>query len=148
MVDIWQFQRRVARRLLLWAGLSMFVGFGMWLDTQRPLRATGMQFFVWGLIDALIALGGQRAAAQRRRSLPDPYAPPVVQQERRNLRRLLWINAGLDVGYITGALWLMRRKDDRDGTWRGHGRGVLVQGAFLWLFDVWHALRLRERGQR
>jgi hypothetical protein len=45
---------------------------------------------------------------------------------------LLRFNAGLDVLYIVVALGLLSR---RKATVRGFGFGVLVQGAFLLLFD-------------
>lgn len=72
-------------------------------------------------------------------ALPDPQAPAVEAQERRNLRRLLWLNAGLDVLYVLGGLLLQRRQH-----WRGHGWGIIIQGSFLFLFDLYHALILAE----
>ena len=67
-------------------------------------------------------------------------------EQARKLRRLLWLNAALDVGYVAGGWWFAHRfngaQGERDRSVRGHGYGIILQGAFLFLFDVIHALRL------
>lgn len=141
MRTIWQFQETVSRRLLGWSIFSLFSGFGLWLDVQPTLRAIGVQFLTWGAIDGLLAVFGRRAARRKQAALPDPLDPAVTEPEARNLQRLLWINSGLDVIYLLVGALLYRRGNDARAAWRGHGIGVLVQGGFLLLFDVFHALR-------
>ncbi|MCB9114630.1 MAG: hypothetical protein H6639_06730 [Caldilineaceae bacterium] len=72
------------------------------------------------------------------------YAPAEAATDLRNLRRLLWFNAGLDVLYVAGGLALFRRADE---TQRGHGAGIVLQGLFLFKFDAIHAF-LAERVQK
>ncbi len=105
-------------------------------------RAFGWQALVWGAIDGLIALAGARALrGQRRRGeIGDPERAPA---ERRRLRRLLLVNAWLDVGYVLVGMALLRFWSSDAGT--GHGWGIVVQGAFLLGFDTWHAWRLRDQ---
>ena len=140
-MDIWAFQRKVTRRLLSWSILSIVLGFPMWLDSYRPIKNLGMQFLTWGGIDAMIALFGQRSSEKRQAKLDDPYAPDVVANETKKLRRILWLNTFLDVGYMAGGGWMLAQDEE---TRRGHGVGVLIQGGFLFFFDLWHALRLRK----
>lgn len=121
----------LTRRLLGWSILSILAGFPLWLDTHRPIKNIGTQFMAWGAIDGLIALFGARSA-EKRQSTANPAA------ETRKLRRILWLNTGLDVGYMLGAAWLMSKDDEEK---RGMGFGILVQGGFLFLFDLWHAIR-------
>jgi hypothetical protein len=74
----------------------------------------------------------------------DPAVDAAVDAARsaRRLSRLLWFNALLDVGYMAGGAWLVRTKGRTDPAWRGHGWGIVVQGAFLFVFDLAHALRV------
>ena len=106
-MDVWKLQAAIVRRLLIWSGLSV-VG-GIVLSFVDPFwHGVGLQAIVWGVIDAAIALGGKWAAGRRRAGMADPTAPQVVAREATNLRRLLWINAGLDVLYAAGGVTLAR----------------------------------------
>lgn len=79
-----------------------------------------------GAVDGAIAYAGVRG--RRRRGLTPA----------RRLRRVLVLNAGLDVGYLAAGGWLVR-----DGRWRGDGAAVLVQGVFLLVLDSAAARALR-----
>lgn len=141
-MNIWQFQAMVTRRLLRWSVFSMVAGVLLSRRDDKFWRGVGTQFVGWGLIDAMIALFGRWQSRRRQAQLDDPLAPAHTQTERRNLSRMLWINAGLDVLYVLGGRELTRRPDDGDRSWRGHGWGIIVQGVFLFFFDVIHALRM------
>lgn len=138
--DIWSFQSRLTRRLLAWAAPSILLGALLLTGADPFLRGVGVQFVAWGAIDAVIALLGARAT-RRRAALPD--ADPG--REVRNLRRLLWINTALDVLYVAGGWLLWQTLGRADPFWAGNGFGILVQGGFLFFFDLYHALRLRGR---
>lgn len=127
------FGRTVSQRLLLWSALSMAGGALLWRRGGPFWRGFGIQAVGWGAIDALIAASGLRPGQQ-------PSPEPV--RAARKLRRLLWFNAALDVGYMAGGAWLARSKGRTDAQWRGQGWGIVVQGAFLFVFDVVHALRV------
>ncbi len=78
----------------------------------------------WGFVNGAIALIGLLNAET------SDYAA---------LRSTLWINAALDVLYVASGLYLLSRTEE---TWRGAGTAILVQGGFLLVFDVLHALIL------
>jgi hypothetical protein len=139
--SIWQFQKMLTRRLFVWSGVTIAAGLGMQPGGQF-WRAVGTQAIGWGAIDAIIAWFGQFSAQRKQARLPDPQSPTVVVKETRNLRRLLWVNTVLDVFYITGGLLLALTRGKTNRTWRGHGWGIIIQGGFLFLFDLYHALRL------
>jgi uncharacterized membrane protein YedE/YeeE len=128
-----RFGRTVSRRLLAWSVLSMVGGALLWRRAAPFWRGLGVQALGWGAIDALIAASGLR---------PGPQPAPEPVRAARNLRRLLWFNAALDVGYMAGGVWLARSKGRADANWRGQGWGIVVQGAFLFVFDVVHAWRV------
>jgi len=139
--DIWQFQAQLAEKLLAWGGASMAGGIAVLLSGDRFWRGFGSQCVGWGVIDALIAAFGLRGA-RTKADTPDAHTPERQTRERTTLRRILWINFGLDVGYITGGAALTQDKHDR--FLRGVGWGIVVQGSFLFVFDLLHALLLRE----
>lgn len=141
-MSIWRFQTALTHRLLAWSILSIISGALLALFRDGLLRGLGAQFIGWGFIDALIALGGQQAAQKRLAILPDPADPAVTAAETKNLRRLLAFNTGLDVLYILGGVWLERSKGKRNRLARGTGLGILIQGAFLFVFDLLHTIRL------
>jgi hypothetical protein len=133
-MNIWQFQAVVSKRLLQWGIFSCILGFFLRLG-GRFWKGLGNQFIAWGAIDAAIAIGGQIASNNRLDQFENPGKAEVKQKEAKSLGRLLWINAVLDVFYVLGGLWWSKRD-------KGNGLGVLLQGAFLLIFDVYHALKL------
>jgi hypothetical protein len=142
-MDIWQFQSKLTRRLLAWSALSIVAGVLMHFYPGRLVRGMAQQFVGWGLIDALIAIFGARAAERRASQLPDPLEDEITGAESRKLAKILWINTGLDLGYIAGGVALAATKGQKDPGWRGHGFGIIIQAGFLLIFDLFHALKIR-----
>ena len=134
---IWDFQDALTRRLLLWSALSIAAGAILLLAGDAFWRGFGLQAVVWGAIDAGIALFGRRASQKRQASAP-PGADTTAR-EARTLRRLLWINTGLDVLYVAGGLLLVSTRGQTDPFAAGTGWGIVLQGGFLFVFDLLHA---------
>ena len=131
-MNIWDYQRILTRRLIQWALISLGIG-GLLASGSRFWRGVGGQFIGWALVNLGIAWFGIRTSEDRRIALPDPLAPEVLDREAHNLRQLLWINTALDLLYVAGGRWLIRR--GKPGT----GWGIVIQGMFLFLFDLFHA---------
>lgn len=142
-MNIWQFQDRISKRLLRWSIVSIGAGLVMRLG-GKFWKNVGNQFIAWGAVDAGIAIGGQVAKRNRIDHMENPGVTEVLEKETENLGRALWVNAVLDVFYMLGAIMWMRR-DNGDGRARGNGFGVLIQGLFLLVFDVFHARRLPDK---
>jgi len=147
-LSIWSFQQRVTRRLLWWSGFSLAMGLFMRWRGDAFEKGIGIQAATWGLIDAGIAVVGQITAQRRqKRGIDTNTLRAVESRERRDLTRLLWINTGLDVVYMAGGIALARTKGRSDASWRGHGWGIVLQGAFLFIFDLVHARNV-PKGER
>jgi len=143
--DPWRRARRIGAQLGAWALLSLVaagvlaaVATAADAASGATLRAIALQFALWGALDGAIAAAGER---DRRRRLDrgEGADPAATRAFAARLRRLLRLNAALDVAYVAVGLALI-------GGWRtpeglGHGLGVLVQGGFLLLFDAWHGWR-------
>lgn len=55
------------------------------------------------------------------------------------MQKILLFNAGLDVGYMLGGVYLLergKREVKNAERLRGFGRSILLQGAFLFVFDL------------
>ncbi|MGB1286216.1 MAG: DUF6992 family protein [Aggregatilineales bacterium] len=138
-MNIWQFQDNVLnRRLLRWAGLSIVIGLLLQLKNSKFWKNLGWQFAGWGLINAGIAFFGKNANRDRVAKLENPGEISVRKKQRKNLKRILLFNAGLDVFYMLGG-FRMTRNDEGAGGRAGTGWGIIIQGAFLFFFDLWHA---------
>jgi esterase/lipase len=137
MSPLRDFQLLLSRRLLLWSALSCAVGAFLVLLGDPFWRGFGVQAVVWGLIDAAIAFFGQRSADKRRGAAPQSLEQ--AEREARKLRRLLWINTGLDVVYVAVGLAVVLRWGQSDPFAAGAGWGIVLQGGFLFAFDLLHA---------
>lgn len=133
---------RLTRSLAGWAVASMAVGGALALvarsrvgaDSER-IAGFARQTLAWGAIDLAIAGAGLRS---EQRPVPDPA------DAARSLRRLLVVNSALDVGYVAAGLALVRAGRVRGRDSVGDGVGVVVQGGFLLVLDLVHAVRVQQ----
>jgi hypothetical protein len=126
------FERAHLARLLLWGAASVVTGLGCWAfwRTRRLdlplLRHFAIQTGAWGAIDALLALASRPQLALR------DYDGVT------RLDRFLWLNCGLDVGYVAVGItlaacgWRLARSRGLVGA----GLGIVIQGAALLLLDL------------
>jgi hypothetical protein len=124
-------EERLTRVLGCWAVGSLLVGAA--LSLRPATRGFGRQTAAWGAVDGAIALVGARRRAAR-----GPTDPA-------RLRRVLLVNAGLDVGYLAAGVALLRLPAARARGLGGDGLAVIVQGGFLLLLDSVAARALRPR---
>jgi len=102
------------------------------------VRAFGGMTVAWAVINALIALFALRGVRRKAQQNADA---PTQQGWMRQLVRLLWVNAALDGVYIAVGVGLTLW-DPANRMLHGFGWAVIVQGAFLLVFDAWHGWRL------
>ncbi|NDJ52877.1 MAG: hypothetical protein GYB68_07325 [Chloroflexi bacterium] len=142
--NIWDFQQHISQRLLIWSVGSIVAGLVTLASGKAIGRGLGIQNITWGAIDGLIAIFGLRAANQRMAD-PEAMSPETEARETENLRRILWINTGLNIGYLlTGAAILLTRGRENEEA-RGHGIGVLIQGSFLFVTDLLSLAELQNK---
>ena len=133
-----QLERGHLVRLLVWGALSVLLGtalLGVLAATRRRsplLHHFALQLAAWGAID--LALG---AVAWRGLALRDLAGAT-------HLDRLLWLNIGLDAGYVgvgvtlAVAGWALGRRLSLVGA----GLGVIVQGLGLAVLDLYFAAQI------
>jgi len=90
----------------------------------------------WNLINAGLAGLGYLHALRA-----DPAALDLYEslKEHYSLEKTFLFNGGLDVGYMLGGLYLMERARNttkNQDRLRGFGQSILLQGGFLFAFDL------------
>lgn len=114
----------IALQLLVWSVAWMAASIVALSVCRREVwRAFWLVSGTWCVVNSTIALAGLMGT---------PAPLPA-------LRRLLLINAGLDVAYVAVGAILLSRPMPR---LRGSGLAVVVQGLFLLVFDTLHGFGL------
>lgn len=135
---IWDYQKTLAGRLLVWSAASIISAAILLVSGVSPSwRGFAIQALAWGAIDAAIALVALPSSLRRAALSPD-----VTEANRQadRLRRILWVNTFLDVLYVSGGVLIINTLGQTNPFMAGTGWGVVVQGGFLLLFDLTHAL--------
>jgi hypothetical protein len=146
-------QRNAMWILGAWAGASILSGVGLSVQSENTtLRYLGFQNIGWGAVNAAIAvsalfgLSGQFAALDTLGT--DGRALLDELSQEQTFAKILLVNTGLDVGYmLVGAalMWGARNGLARSEEVFGSGLGVVIQGAFLLVFDIWQVLASGDR---
>jgi hypothetical protein len=91
----------------------------------------------WNAVNLTIAGFGLYSALTA-----DPGSFNLVQtiEEQHRFQKILLFNAGLDVGYMLGGAYMMERSrrftDVKADRLHGFGKSILLQGGFLFVFDL------------
>lgn len=114
----------IALQLLAWSLPWLAASLvGLWLACGEFKRGFWLLSGAWCFVNAVIAWFGLASA---------PAEPD-------HLRRILLWNSAVDVVYVTvGVVMILRARP----LVRGMGLAVIIQGAFLLIFDLFHAYRL------
>ena len=133
-------ERAHLARLIAWGAGSVVAGTAilLFLTIRRvgsPLLSSfAIQCAAWGAVDLVIAGLAWRGLAER------------DSAGATKLDRLLWLNSGLDVGYVAVGItlavvgWMLGRRLGLVGA----GAGVIVQGLALLVLDV-HFINVLNR---
>lgn len=111
---------------MIWGG----IGAG---QTSGKVKAFHQMNLYWNTVNLAIAGFGYWQATKE---VPgnDFWATMDAQQ---SIEKILWVNAALDLGYMSGGLYLkergLRMENER---LVGFGKSVILQGAFLMAFDA------------
>lgn len=134
--DIFAFQHAILPVLLGWAAGSVTSGV-LWMCSPRSwLRGLGGQFVGWGLVNGVIALLGLAGAEKNHLRLLDGQISTTEHDHQAHIfENIVWVNAVLDVFYVLGGRWYSNRNPD-DAVRRGAGVGIMLQGAFLLVWDI------------
>ena len=120
--------RRLGLALIAWSLTSVVIGIVLFLVPVGLLQGIGLQAVLWGIIDLLIAVVG---VLRNKEMSADKAA------------RFLRINVFLDIGYMVVGVFLMAFLW-LDPFILGNGIGIIIQGAFLFVLDLYFYRRFQS----
>jgi hypothetical protein len=116
-----------------WAIANLAIG------TMASLNATGStKYFyqmdaLWNIANLAAAIPGYINASKK---TGKSLTAEETLKEQKKTETIFLVNGGLDLVYIAGGIYLNNRGNTTNSDkLRGYGTGVILQGAFLLLFD-------------
>ena len=119
-----------------WAAANIAVGAIGMSRAKGEQRAFHQMNFAWGAVNLGLAATGLWTATHTDPAALDGWAGYEALQRTQHI---FLFNAGLDVGYVMTGMWLKERSKNvpkNAARLRGFGRSILIQGAFLFVFDL------------
>lgn len=121
-----------------WAVANMASGAILQTQTEGEARYFHQMNLIWNTVN--LAIAGSSLLAIRRTDISTLDAAASIKAQH-SLQKVLLFNAGVDVGYMALGLWYIERgknaptqqKTDRR---KGYGKSIILQGAFLFAFDL------------
>lgn len=127
-----------------WAVGNIAAGAYGWIRNEGDQKYFSQMNLFWNLINVTIA--GFALHGNAGTDLTALSNDEMISKHL-NTEKILLINSGLDIGYI-GAGYLMRHfsgsSKNRADLFRGYGNSIMLQGAFLLVFDTVLYLVLRD----
>lgn len=119
-----------------WAVANIGTGLALRGSSEGTTREFHTMNALWNTVNLGIAGLGYWSAMK---SDPAAWDLSTSLGKHGNFQKILLFNAGLDVGYIMGGLYLTKRAkrpDVNSDQLKGFGNSIMLQGAFLMAFDL------------
>jgi hypothetical protein len=119
-----------------WAVANIAAGAALQGSAEGSTKQFHRMNALWNGVNLAIAGFGYYSALKS-----DPAAWDLATSlgKHQGFQKVLLFNAGLDVGYIMGGLYLTeraKRPDVNSDQLKGFGQSIMLQGAFLMAFDL------------
>lgn len=89
---------------------------------------------IWNVVNLGTAVAGYISS---KKSMDKAFTSEQTLKEQHKIEKIFLINGGLDLAYIGTGLYLNNRgNSNNDDKLKGYGSAVILQGAFLLLFDA------------
>ncbi len=128
-------QRKAMLVLGSWAVGNIGLGLALRANSTGETRRFHEMNAIWNVVNLGIAGFGYYTALRE----PATLGAFAALEKEQTFQKVLLFNAGLDVGYVLGGLYLLergRRPEVDADQLRGYGKAVLLQGGFLFVFDL------------
>ena len=117
-----------------WAVANLGVGLIFQSKAVGETRYFRQMNAIWGGVNLLIAVP---AYINARRGGADLSLDASIRAQA-SIEKIFILNAGLDIAYLAGSAWFLEKANNSTNPdkYRGYGKSILMQGAFLLLFDA------------
>lgn len=129
-------QRTAMLTLGGWAVANIALGASLQGSADGSAKHFHRMNALWNTVNLGIAGLGYLTAMK---SDPAAWDLATSLSKHQGFQKVLLFNAGLDVGYVMGGLYLTeraKRPDVNSDQLKGFGQSIMLQGAFLFVFDV------------
>ncbi|MES2374945.1 MAG: hypothetical protein V4553_00110 [Bacteroidota bacterium] len=129
-----------------WATANIVVGGIGWARSTGTTKYFHQMNTIWNMANLGVAILGYTATIKDK---DRTYTAQESLNEQHKLEKLFLVNGALDFVYIGAGLCLKHRGDINNADQnRGYGSAVILQGAFLLLFDVTMYTSERRAGNK
>jgi hypothetical protein len=116
-----------------WAIANLATGTIASFNTTGSTRYFHQMNAIWNVVNLGAAISGFINAAK---NTNQPLTAIESLKEQRKIENIFLINGGLDLVYIGTGIYLNNRGNSHNNDkLKGYGSGIILQGAFLLLFD-------------
>lgn len=129
-------QRTAMLTLGGWAVANIAIGAGLQGSADGSTKHFHRMNALWNTVNLGIAGLGYFTALK---SDPAAWDLATSLNKHQAFQKVLLFNTGLDVGYVLGGLYLTeraKRPDVNSDQLKGFGQSIMLQGAFLFFFDL------------
>jgi hypothetical protein len=125
-----------------WAALNVAGGGLLALTAGGATRSFALMSMGWGGVNGALALTAGSAE-------PPEAEIQALLKRQRLMENLFLFNAGLDVGYMFAGLWMtqLAGRSSKPDRLKGFGYSIVMQGAFLFIFDLVMFFVMHSHGQ-
>jgi hypothetical protein len=119
-----------------WAISNMLTGTYGWTSQTGSKRYFHQMNTMWNVVNLSIA---GYALYQLGHADPGMLSADQILQDHRRFENLFLINAGLDILYMGAGGWMIHRSgrsEKKADLLKGYGQSIILQGAFLFVFDL------------
>ena len=128
--------KKLMLTLTSWSAANVLTSGIGWATTEKGEANYFHQMnVIWGAINIGLALPGYFKA---KNAIPNTTLSANLRQQMQTEQVFLF-NTGLDIAYVTAGFLLKsegKHKANKQAQFNGFGNGLLLQGGFLFLFDL------------
>ena len=110
-------------------------GAGYFLSEDESTKRFHEMNVMWNTVNLGLAVPGYLKA----RKNAGNYSIDQMLAEQRKTEQIFLINTGLDVGYFAAGYYMRNdaeNRGDQEALFRGYGNSLMLQGGFLFAFDL------------
>lgn len=110
-------------------------GAGYFLSEEESTRRFHEMNVMWNTVNLGLAVPGYLKARKNAGS----FSQQEMLVQQRKTEQVFLINTGLDMGYMVAGYYMRtdaENRGDRAALFRGYGNSLMLQGGFLFAFDL------------
>jgi hypothetical protein len=119
-----------------WAAANLVSGTIGWATAKGPTKYFFQMNTLWNIVNMGLGIAGYLGSVN---ADPSAMSASEIMKGYNSTQNLLIFNAGLDIAYIAVGAYLLERGKNASknkNLFKGYGSSLIVQGGFLFAFDV------------